>query len=301
MSLREDLPHFSLGPQIGSGGMGRVFEATDRANGRRVAIKVTHPGLPSGLLAQHRQEVELLAATRAPRVPNVYASGQIRDQVWMAMDCIDGVTLEVALRSEQLTMQDRLQILRDVAETVDHLRIDRIVHGDIKPANIVLDESGRPWLLDFGIALPAGAKPTCVLGTPHIMAPEQVRQAEITHRADVFQLGVLAYELFASRRPWEASVLGAAALAVARRPPVDFLSVLSDAAGVYRSELARMAALVQKSLHANPDRRPFGARAWIGPVERIFEACRRADRERPGEWVSEVLSDPAEALTVMMA
>ncbi len=299
MSLRDDLPDYVFGPEIGSGGMGCVFEATHRSSGRKVALKVTHAGLPGHLLAQHRREAMLLVDATAPRVPKVHASGHFRDQVWIAMDYVEGVTLEHALSQGQLTTQGRLQILRDVAETVDHLRMDGIVHGDIKPANIVLDRAGRPWLLDFGIAMREGAKPTCVLGTPHIMAPEQLEQAAVTHRADVFQLGVLAYELFASRRPWEASMLGAVALAVAQRPPVDFLSVLSDSAAAHRSELARLAPLVQKSLNAEPDRRPFGARAWIGPVERILDACQPADERGP--WVSESLYDPDEALTEVVA
>ena len=262
--------------------MGRVFSATHRKTGRRVALKLTFSGMHESLIAQHQQEAELLRATRAPRVPRVHDCGHFGDQVWIAMDLIEGDTLSVTLAKNGLTMQQRLRIMRDVAETVDHLRRDGIVHGDIKPANIVIDAEGQPWLIDFGIAMREGEQPTCVLGTPHIMAPEQLQQVAISHRADVFQLGVLAYELFARERPWQASMLAAVALAVAKRPPTDFLSVLSDAAVPHRSEMARLGTIVAKSLDVEPDRRPKGARAWVVALDRIIEDCQPVDAT---EWI----------------
>ncbi len=289
MSLRQKLPQYVLGRQIGSGGMGRVFAATHRHTGRRAALKVTFQGLPEGLLDQHRQEAELLGGTSAPRVPRVHEYGHFDDQVWIAMDLIEGESLAIALAKGELSMQQRLRIIRDIAETVDHLRLDGIVHGDIKPANIIIDEEGRPWLIDFGIAMKEGAKPSCVLGTPHIMAPEQLQQAPVTHRADVFQLGVLAYDLFATRRPWEASVLAAVALAIAERPPADFLDALADAAVPHSEELARLAPVVVKSLDLDPDRRPTCARAWMGAIDRIMAAC--LPLEEP-EWLNEYHEDP---------
>ena len=294
MSLRESLPQFIIGRELGSGGMGRVFAATDRETGREVALKLTFSRLPAVLLEQHRQEATLMSSTSAPRVPRVHACGHFDDQVWIAMDLIEGESLDMALARGRLSMQQRLQILRDLAETIDHLRLDGIVHGDIKPANIVLDADGRPWLLDFGIAMREGAKPTCVLGTPHIMAPEQLQQSAITHRADVFQLGVLAYDLFASRRPWEASILAAVALAIAERPPADFLSVLSDAAVPHAAELARLAPVVAKSLRADPEQRPSCARAWVGAIDRIMQDCLPMEA---AEWVVDYSDEP----TVLVA
>ena len=273
MSLREKLPQYLIGREIGAGGMGRVFLATHRPTGREVALKVTFEGLPETLMAQHRLEADLLMSTGAPRVPRVHDYGHFDDQVWIAMDFVEGESLAVLLAQGKLSMHQRLTILRDVAETLDYLRLDGIVHGDVKPTNIVVDAAGHPWLLDFGIAMREGDKPSCVLGTPHIMAPEQLQQAPITHRADVFQLGVLAYDLFASRRPWAASILAAVALALAHRPPADFLSVLSDAAVPHRTELARLAPVVTKSLDVNPNCRPSAARAWVGAVERIMQSC----------------------------
>lgn len=289
MSLRENLPQYIIGKEIGSGGMGRVFAATHRVSGREVALKVTFEGLPESLAEQHRREAELLSSTSAPRVPRVYESGHFGDQVWIAMDYIEGESLVIALAQRRLSMQDRLRIMRDIAETVDHLRMDGIVHGDIKPANIVLDADGRPWLLDFGIAMREGSTPTCVLGTPHIMAPEQLRQTEISHRADVFQLGVLAYDLFASRRPWEASILAAVALAIAQRPPADFLAVLADAVVPHQSEMARLAPVVAKSLLADPDQRPAGARAWVSALDRIIKDCLPMEK---AEWVGDLHDEP---------
>ena len=292
MSLSARLPQYVIGREIGSGGMGRVFAATHRETGQEVALKMTFEGLPEELVVQHRREAALLASATAPRVPRVFESGQFDDQVWIAMERIDGESLILALGKGGLSMQHRLQILRDIAETVDHLRRDGIVHGDIKPANILIDENGRAWLLDFGVAMHEGATPSCVLGTPHIMAPEQLQQAPITHRADVFQLGVLAYDLFASRRPWEASILAAVALAIAQRPPADFLTVLADAVVPHREEMSRLAPVVKKSLAADPEQRPSGARAWIGALDRIISDV------LPMEAVQWVV-DPHDAPTVV--
>ncbi|MEO1336389.1 MAG: serine/threonine-protein kinase [Myxococcota bacterium] len=282
MSSKAGWGPYDQGREIGSGGMGRVYEATHRASGRRVALKVTFAGVPANLVAQHQREAELLSATCAPRVPRVHDRGVVDDQVWIAMDYIEGEPLAAALNRGALSMQQRLQIMRDVAETVDHLRRDGVVHGDIKPANIVLDRDGRPWLIDFGVAMREGATPSCVLGTPQIMAPEQLQQTMVTHRADVFQLGVLAYDLFAAQRPWASSMLAAVALAIAERPPADFISVLADAAMPHRSEMVRLARVVAKSLALDPDHRPQCAWAWVGALDRIIDACAV---QAAAEWV----------------
>lgn len=282
MSSQEGLGQYDQGREIGSGGMGRVYEATHRSTGHRVALKITFAGVPQNLIAQHQREAELLDATSAPRVPRVHDHGVVGDQVWIAMDHIDGESLAVALSRGTMSMQQRLQIMRDVAETVDHLRRDGIVHGDIKPANIVLDREGRPWLIDFGVAMREGATPSCVLGTPQIMAPEQLQQTTVTHQADVFQLGVLAYDLFASQRPWASSMLAAVALAIAERPPADFIAVLASAAMPHRSEMMRLATVITKSLALNPDHRPQCAWAWVGALDRIIAACAQ---QVASEWV----------------
>lgn len=185
--------------EIGRGGMSVVYEARDLRLGRRVALKVLKEVGPERV----RREAEAAARLRHPNVVAVHEVGPD----YIVMDLVEGRTLAEALPG--LGREERLRILEAVAEAVAHAHAHGVVHRDLKPANILLEPGGRVVLTDFGLARLEGGEDLtrtgAVIGTPHFMAPEQVRGEgrRVGPAADVWALGVLLYEMLSGRRPFE--------------------------------------------------------------------------------------------------
>jgi tetratricopeptide (TPR) repeat protein/predicted Ser/Thr protein kinase len=192
--------------EVARGGMAVVYEARDPDLGRRVALKV----LKEGNVERLRREAAAAAKLRHPNVVTVHEVGPD----FIVMDFVEGKTLAEALPG--LGRAERLRILETVARAVGAAHAQGVVHRDLKPGNVLLEPSGRPVLTDFGLAKIAGGEDLtrtgAVVGTPHYMAPEQVRgePGRIGPAADVWALGVLLYEVLSDRLPFE----GETALAI---------------------------------------------------------------------------------------
>jgi WD40 repeat protein/predicted Ser/Thr protein kinase len=202
--------------RIAEGGMGAVYEA-ERDNPRRhVALKVIRPGLASpALLTRFRHEAQILGRLNHPGIAQIHEAGVAEDgQPFFAMEFIRGRPLDEYARQRALPLRERLELLARVCDAVQHAHDQGVVHRDLKPANILVEESGQPRVLDFGVAratdadLLTGAGLTRtgqLLGTPNYMSPEQVTAdpAAVDHRADVYALGVILFELLAHRPPYQ--------------------------------------------------------------------------------------------------
>jgi WD40 repeat protein len=199
---------------LGEGGMGSVYEAEQDRPNRCVALKVIRPGLLSpALLKRFEQEVEILGRLGHPGIAQIYEAGIAEDgQPFFAMEFVRGLPLDEYARSRSLTVPDRLSLMARVCDAVQHAHDQGVIHRDLKPSNILVDETGQPKVLDFGVAratdadLLTGAGLTQtgqLLGTPSYMSPEQLsaHSAAIDHRADVYALGVILFELLAHRLP----------------------------------------------------------------------------------------------------
>jgi WD40 repeat protein/predicted Ser/Thr protein kinase len=199
---------------LGEGGMGTVYEAEQDRPNRCVALKVIRPGLLSpALLKRFEQEVEILGRLGHPGIAQIYEAGIAEDgQPFFAMEFVRGQPLDEYARSRSLTVPDRLSLVARVCDAVQHAHDQGVIHRDLKPGNILVDETGQPKVLDFGVAratdadLLTGAGLTQtgqLLGTPSYMSPEQLSadSAAIDHRADVYALGVILFELLAHRLP----------------------------------------------------------------------------------------------------
>jgi WD40 repeat protein len=200
---------------LGEGGMGTVYEAEQDSPRRPVALKVIRPGLWSPpLLKRFEQEVELLGRLRHPGIAQIYQAGVTGDGgPFFAMEFVRGLPLDEYARQRSLTVPDRLGLLARVCDAVQHAHDRGVIHRDLKPANVLVEETGQPKVLDFGVAratdadLLTGAGLTRtgqLLGTPNYMSPEQVTAdpAAVDHRADVYALGVILFELLAHRLPY---------------------------------------------------------------------------------------------------
>ncbi|MEX2154557.1 MAG: protein kinase [Gemmatimonadaceae bacterium] len=203
---------YDVDREIGGGGMSRVFHAVERELGREVVIKVLAPELASAVSAERfRREIQVGAQLHHPHIVPLLTAGETGDILFYTMPFVRGDTLRALLaRDGRMSIDGAARVLRDVAAALAHAHRAGIVHRDIKPDNIFLVD-GEAQVADFGVAkaISAASRTTTLtgigiaLGTPAYMAPEQVTGADdIDHRADLYSLGVVAYETLAGRRPF---------------------------------------------------------------------------------------------------
>jgi len=198
---------------LGRGGMASVYKAYDAALNRYVALKV----LPREFLhdptfaERFRREAQVIALLEHPNIIPIYAYDidQAEGIPWMAMRLIAGGALSSRLKRGPTPLARAVAIVRGVADALEYAHGKGIVHRDVKPQNILLDEDGRVYLADFGVAKivegPGGVTVTGMIsGTPQYMAPEQATGTKLDGRADIYSLGIVAYELFTGRVPFSA-------------------------------------------------------------------------------------------------
>jgi Tol biopolymer transport system component len=203
---------YRLTRELGRGGMATVYLARDLKHGRDVAVKVVHPVLASALGPERfLREIAIAAQLHHPHIVPLYDSGEAGGKLYYVMPYEAELSLRQRLaRDGPLPLDDAVLILRDVCDALAHAHGHGIIHRDIKPDNVLL--SGRHAMVaDFGVAKAATdatvpATQTAagiVLGTPAYMAPEQIAaDPGLDHRADIYAVGVLAYELLAGRPPF---------------------------------------------------------------------------------------------------
>ena len=204
--------------QVGAGGFGSVYKATDIQSGDRlVAIKEVslwglHPQAMIEATTTFQREVSLLSQLDHPNLPRVYEHFQTPGHWYLVMDFIAGETLEEyqsKALNRRLLLSEVLDIGLQLCTVLDYLHSHQppIVFRDLKPANIMRTPTGRLYLIDFGIARyfkPGQAKDTVALGSPGYAAPEQYGKAQTTPRADIYSLGVVVHQLLTTRDPSEA-------------------------------------------------------------------------------------------------
>jgi eukaryotic-like serine/threonine-protein kinase len=201
---------FELVERLGSGGFGTVWKAYDTVLKRSVALKIPHPDqfCPRSTLVL-MQEARSVASLKHAGLALVYDVGEEAGTPYIAREYIHGSSLRDQLRLERLSCRRAAEICLDVAAALHHAHERGIVHSDLKPGNILLDELGTAYVTDFGLAQvkEQGTRSDQRLGTLCYMAPEQAAEPirEIDRRTDVYALGVVLYEMLAGQRPFQAS------------------------------------------------------------------------------------------------
>src|ERR1041385_7374316 len=202
--------HYKVERILGEGGMATVYLAQDLKHRRKVAVKVMRPELAATLGAERfLREVEIAAQLSHPHILPVYDSGNADGILYFVMPFVEGESLHDRLQREtELPVEDAVRIAREVAEALAHPHARNIVHRDIKPANIMMS-GGHALVADFGIARAAGSagaaitKTGLAVGTPQYMSPEQANGSpNVDHRADIFALGCVLYEMIAGEPPF---------------------------------------------------------------------------------------------------
>lgn len=208
--------------ELGHGGMGRVFLARDTTLDRPVAVKVVHPELAihSSITERFLAEARMIARLRHPSIVAVHAAGESTGLFYYVMDYVPGMSLrQRLLRDGQLPVVEVNRILLDLADALHAAGTAGLVHRDVKPENILLDDAtGRVMLTDFGIARAMAGENIgtrtgegIAVGTPTYMSPEQSAGDSVDARSDLYALGVVGYEMLAGRPPFRASTAAAVA------------------------------------------------------------------------------------------
>ena len=196
---------------LGQGGFGIVYLAHDDQLARSVAIKVPHAGLvtcPEDAEI-YLQEARTAANLDHPNIVPVYDVGSSEQfPCFVVSKFIDGCDLAARLKNSRPSPRDAVHLVATVAEALHYAHKQGLVHRDVKPGNILLDKSGKPFVVDFGLALRERdlGKGPCFVGTPAYMSPEQARGEghRVDSRSDIFSLGIVFYELLTGRRPFQA-------------------------------------------------------------------------------------------------
>jgi len=205
---------------IGEGAMGIVYEAEQERPRRRVALKIIRPGVSTpAMLRRFEHEYEFLGRLQHDGIAQIYQAA-IADigfgpQPYFTMELVRGRRLDDYVRIRELDLRQRLTLVAEIADAVQHAHHRGVIHRDLKPANILVTESGNPKVLDFGLARAAQAELQStvqtmageVVGTMSYMSPEQVvgDMSELDTRSDVYALGVILYELLSGRLPFDVS------------------------------------------------------------------------------------------------
>jgi len=272
---------FRMIRRLGSGAMASVFLAEDCELGRMVAIKRLHPESPAEIAPRFRREMRVAASLSHPNVVTLFDAIADDESVLLVMEYVDGPTLARRMAERPLDPETALGIVRSLADAIDYLHAQGVIHRDVKPANVLLDATGRVKLTDLGIASAAEATGITtsgsVLGTPAYMAPELFEGDRATGAADVYSVAAIAYEMFSGRRAREGGTPAAIALR-ANDPPPDLRE--------HRPEASALAAALARGLARDPAERPGSATA----LAEELEAAIAADRE--GDAATEVMTAP---------
>ncbi len=217
--LPERIGRYRLLRKIGEGGMGAVYQAEQENPRRLVALKLLLAGVASPrALRRFEFEAQVLGRLQHPGIAQIYEAGMVETSAgtrpYFAMEYVDGRTLLDHALYRKLTARQRIELLIRICEAVEHAHQKGVVHRDLKPANILVDASGQPKILDFGVARMTDTDVQAttlqteagqIVGTLAYMSPEQLaaNTREIDTRSDVYALGVLGYELVANRMPYD--------------------------------------------------------------------------------------------------
>ncbi len=317
--------------ELGQGSMGAVYRARDTVLDRLVALKTISPGVLTKQegLARFQREAQAAARLQHPNIVIIYELGETQGTHFIAMELLDGMDFGQALAPpDRFTLDQKLRMVLQICEALDYAHKRGVIHRDVKPANVRVLRDLTVKLVDFGIAHVQDSNLTrtgIVLGTPSYVAPEVLAGGRVDHRADMWAVGVMLYEVLAGRRPWVSPTFLSLAYRIINEPlpPLDdrTLALWPGVADVVSKalakrpddrfrDLAEMSMALQGVLGA-PRATPAPssdarAKAWralfeeahreraAGDLEKALVAARRAQALDPARPDSAALVDELE-------
>lgn len=268
-AIPKTLGPYQITDVLGAGGMGVVYRAQQQTPKRTVALKAVRPGLISAkTLQRFSHEADILARLQHPGIAQIFEAGAESvenapelTQPYFAMELVEGESLTDYAKAKGLSIRQRTALLADVSDAVHHAHIKGVIHRDLKPSNILVDQAGKPKVLDFGVArltdpdaqvLTTQTDASRLIGTLAYMSPEQVSGGDfaVDTRCDVYALGVIGYELLTGKLPCDLrgrSIAEAARLIHETTP-----APLGRHNPALRGDLE---TIIHKALEKNPDQR----------------------------------------------
>ena len=252
------IAHYSLTSMLGEGGMGQVYQATDKKLGREVAIKILPDSMTGSerILARFKREATVLASLNHPNIATIHGIEDCDQSKAIVMELVEGETLAERLKRGPMTMNEALGIFQQIASALEAAHEKGIIHRDLKPGNIKFTAEGHAKVLDFGLAKAVDpptdggdqgnsrtiasdmTMPGAVLGTPAYMSPEQTRGEAVDKRTDVWAFGCCLYECLTGRKPFQARTISDLMAEVLRSDP-DFTIVPPETPNEILSLLSR--------------------------------------------------------------
>jgi eukaryotic-like serine/threonine-protein kinase len=232
--IDEIISHYRIIARLGEGGMGVVYKAEDTRLGRYVALKfLSHPELDSGEIKERfLREAQAVAALNHPGICTIYAIEEHQGQPFIAMELVEGGTLDNRLTAGVLPAAEAIDIVTQIASGMQEAHARGIIHRDIKPGNILITDQGRIKITDFGLArLLQDTRLTrtgTTMGTLAYISPEQVLGGEVDQRCDVWSLGVMFHQLLTGQLPLQADSEASLLYLIAHGDPLSGEDLLPD-------------------------------------------------------------------------
>ncbi len=210
-AVGESVGPYKIVEYIGQGGMATIFKAHQTTLDRFVALKVIHPALKEdqAFLNRLNREASIIAKLNHPNIVTVYDLSDFEGVPFLILRFIDGKTLKAVLQEQRLNTQQILKIVRPIADALAYAHSRGVLHRDVKPSNILIDNEGHVYLTDFGLARLAHSGESTsshdmMIGSPHYISPEQAKSEAVDTRTDIYSLGIVLFEMFTGRVPFSA-------------------------------------------------------------------------------------------------
>jgi len=276
--------HYTIIEKIGVGGMGEVYLAEDTKLKRQVALKL----LPSHLCQDEncrnrfKREAQATAKLKHPNIVTIHEVSEYQGRPYFAMEHVEGESLQSKIKEKKLSINDAIDLTKQICEGLQEAHEAGIVHRDIKPSNIILDKNGRPKILDFGLATILEAekltKTGSTLGTVGYMSPEQVNGEKIDARSDLFSVGVILYEMLTGQQPFQAEYEAAIINAILHEAPEPVPRFKSGVSG-------ELQQIINKALEKNPETRYQTASGMLADLKRLQIESESGKKRRISIWL----------------
>jgi len=275
--IGQTISHYRIVERLGGGGMGVVYKAQDTRLERFVALKFLPENLAQdkNAMERFRREAKTASALNHPNICTIHDIGEHENGAFIAMECLNGVTLMSLVRNQPMELERVLRISSELADALGATHEKNIIHRDLKPGNIFILESGQAKILDFGLAKICSSADEAndyatltltqagvVMGTLPYMSPEQLQGLRVDHRTDIFSLGAVLYEMATGQQPFPGTSSMEISAAILRDSPKAVREV--------RAELPEaLQEIVDRCLAKEPSARYPSAAEFRDSVERL--------------------------------